>query len=87
MSPSPRSFCRGSILNPRPHGDLSYDGARLVCRPLKDPLPPLSIVLARVKNARLTRRAEAFAEHCREYFLRARGKLGAAAARPSTKTN
>ncbi len=60
-----------SILNLRPHGDLSYDGARLVCRPLKDPLPPLSIVLARVKGARLTRRAEAFAEHCREYFLRA----------------
>ena len=50
-----------SILNLRPHGDLSYDGAKLACRPLRDPLPPLSIVLAKVKGARPTRRAEAFA--------------------------
>lgn len=57
-----------SILNLRPSGDLSYDGARVVCRPLRDPLEPLSIVLARVKGARLTRRALAFAAHCRDYF-------------------
>ncbi len=59
-----------SILNLRPHGDLSYDGATLVCRPLTDPLPPLSIVLARVEGARQTRRASAFAEQCREFFAR-----------------
>lgn len=57
-----------SILNLRPHGDQSYDGARVVCRPLRDPLPPLSIVLARVKGTRLTRRASAFSDHCRRYF-------------------
>ncbi|HEX9584660.1 MAG TPA: LysR family transcriptional regulator [Gammaproteobacteria bacterium] len=59
-----------SILNLRPHGDSSYDGGSVVCRPLKDPLPPLSIVLARLRGARLTRRAETFAAHCREYFAR-----------------
>ena len=59
-----------SILNLRPSGDSSYDGAKLVCRPLRDALEPLSIVLARVKGARLTRRAHAFNGHCRDYFAR-----------------
>ncbi|MDX1512274.1 MAG: LysR family transcriptional regulator [Gammaproteobacteria bacterium] len=59
-----------SILNLRPHADSSYDGAPVVCRPLKDDLASLSIVLASVRGARLTRRAELFAAHCRKHFAR-----------------
>ena len=51
-----------SMLNMRPAEDLTYDGKRLVCRPLKDPLVPARVVLVRLAGATLTRRAQAFAE-------------------------
>ena len=53
-----------SILSLRPTSDMSYDGTPVVCRPLKDKVPPLSIVLAHVNGIRLSARAQAFAAHC-----------------------
>jgi len=54
---------------------LSLGAAAAFATPFKGPggqpfeaLPPLPIVLARPRGARLTRRAEAFAEHCRGFF-------------------
>ena len=55
-----------SLLSLRPAGDRCYDGSRLVVRPLDAQVQPVPIMLARVRGARLTRRAEAFAEICRE---------------------
>jgi DNA-binding transcriptional LysR family regulator len=56
------------LLNLRLRGDRSYDGKKLVCLPLIEPAPPLGIVLARPRQARLTRVAEAFADCARSYF-------------------
>jgi DNA-binding transcriptional LysR family regulator len=55
-----------SILNQRPVNDTTYDGGQVVTLPLLDPVPPLPIVLAYLRGVRLTRRAQAFAEFCRE---------------------
>jgi DNA-binding transcriptional LysR family regulator len=57
-----------SILNQRPLIEQTYDGKRLVTRELAGDLPPTSLVLAHVKGARRSRRAQAFAEVCRDYF-------------------
>lgn len=54
-----------SILNQRPVGDRTYDGGAVAALPVLDPIDPLPVVLAWARNARLTRRAEAFAERCR----------------------
>ena len=65
-----------SLLNLQPVSARSYDGRRLVARPLAHPVPPLPIVLARARGARLTRRAEAFAEYCRGFFAAGAPGLG-----------
>jgi DNA-binding transcriptional LysR family regulator len=53
-----------SILCLRPAADIAYDGSHLACIPLRDELPPLSIVLAHASGARLSARARVFSEHC-----------------------
>lgn len=55
-----------SILNQRPTPDTTYDGGRVVTLPLLDLVPALPVVLAYLRGARLTRRAQAFATFCRE---------------------
>ncbi|WP_020500563.1 LysR family transcriptional regulator [Sciscionella marina] len=55
-----------SILNQRPVRDTTYDGGQVVTLPLLDPVSPLPVVLAYLRNTRLTRRAQAFAAFCRE---------------------
>jgi DNA-binding transcriptional LysR family regulator len=57
-----------ALLNLRLRDHRSYDGKPLVSLPLVEPAPPLGIVLARVRDARLSRVAEAFAECARSFF-------------------
>ena len=52
----------------RPHGDLSYDGLPLVCRPLADPLPMQRIILTHDTRQRLPKAALAFIEVAKEWF-------------------
>ncbi|MET3520730.1 LysR family transcriptional regulator [Mesorhizobium abyssinicae] len=52
----------------RPHGDLSYDGLPLVCKPLADPLPMQRIVLAHDTRQRLSKAALAFIEVAKAWF-------------------
>src|SRR5581483_4490418 len=59
-----------ALLNLRLHDHRSYDGKPLVSLPLVEPAPPLGIVLARVRDARLSRVAEAFADCARSFFRR-----------------
>jgi DNA-binding transcriptional LysR family regulator len=54
-----------SILNQRPVGDTTYGGGAVAALPLLDPVEPLPVVLVHVRDGRLTRRAEAFADRCR----------------------
>lgn len=63
-----------AVLNQRPATDTTYDGGRVVALDLTDDLPPLPLVLAQARGIRPTRRAEAFAEVCREWFRRPGGK-------------
>lgn len=56
-----------TVLNQRPRVDRTYDGKRLVVRPLADPVPPLRVVFARVSGARATRRVNAVREICEEW--------------------
>ncbi len=57
-----------SILVTRPAGDLTYDGIRLVSRPIAEDIPPGRIVLAYLVRARRTRLSETFANFCKAYF-------------------
>jgi DNA-binding transcriptional LysR family regulator len=54
-----------SLLNLRPAADQSVEGRQVVARPLADPVPALSVVLAKAMGFRPTRRAEALAELAR----------------------
>ncbi|MDH3377286.1 MAG: LysR substrate-binding domain-containing protein [Gammaproteobacteria bacterium] len=58
-----------SVLNLKPADDLTYEGTRLVSVNIADPVRALSIGLAWIRDARLGRRAEAFAQQCRLAFL------------------
>jgi len=51
-----------SILNQRPHHDLSYDGERVVALPISDAVPSLPVVLAALSSVRTTARAKAVAD-------------------------
>lgn len=53
------------LLSGRPAGDQSYEGRPIVARPLRDDLPPEHVGLGWVEGVRRSRRARAFAEHCR----------------------
>ena len=52
----------------RPHGDVSYDGLPLVCKPLSDPLPMQRIILTHDTHQRLSKAALAFIEVAKEWF-------------------
>jgi DNA-binding transcriptional LysR family regulator len=52
----------------RPHGDVSYDGLPLVCKPLSDPLPMQRIILTHDTRQRLSKAALAFIEVAKEWF-------------------
>ncbi len=52
----------------KPHTDRSYDGMRLVCRPISDPLPPQRIILAHDTRQRLSKAASAFIEEAGSWF-------------------
>jgi DNA-binding transcriptional LysR family regulator len=52
----------------RPHGDLSYDGLPLVCRPLADALPMQRIILTPDTRQRLPKAALAFIAVAKEWF-------------------
>lgn len=54
-----------SLLVQQPAVDLSYEGLPLVARPVADDIPLTRVVLARPAAAQPTRRAQAFAAHCR----------------------
>jgi DNA-binding transcriptional LysR family regulator len=55
-----------AILNQRPAHDYTYGGGSLVTVALADDFPALDVVAVRMKQARLTRKAEAFVQVCRE---------------------
>lgn len=57
-----------SILNQRVATDQTYDGGRVVTRPIREDVPPLDVVLASVRGVRPTARAVAFSEACEAYF-------------------
>lgn len=57
-----------SILNLQPASRQTYDGGEVRCIPIKERVPPLSIVLASSHTLRQTKRALAFAQCCATYF-------------------
>ena len=57
-----------SVLNLQPASELTYDGSRVRCLPIREKAMPLRVVLARRTNSRWTRRSEAFARSCRAFF-------------------
>ena len=57
-----------AILNIRPPSDLTYSGMRVLCRPLVAAARSPSIVIATRKGGRISRRAEAFWQCCRDFF-------------------
>jgi DNA-binding transcriptional LysR family regulator len=52
----------------RPHGDRSYDGLPLLCKPISDELPLQRIILAHDTRQRLSKAASAFAEEAKLWF-------------------
>jgi len=59
-----------SLLVQRPAADVSYEGRRVAVRRIRDAVVPLPVVLALPSGARPTRRAAAFAAHCRTVVAR-----------------
>ncbi|MBB4684053.1 LysR substrate-binding domain-containing protein [Amycolatopsis jiangsuensis] len=57
-----------ALLNQRPSTDTTYSGVRAVPLTLTDDVPPLDIVIASMRGARLTRRAHEFRELCRARY-------------------
>ena len=57
-----------SLLVTRPHGSRTYDGQRLVTRPLADEVRTSPICLARLSRTRPTKLMEAFGAFCQEWF-------------------
>jgi DNA-binding transcriptional LysR family regulator len=55
-----------SLLIQRPAIDLTYEGLRVITRPVRDPLPGLPLVIVTPEGAAPTRRAKAFAQFCRD---------------------
>jgi DNA-binding transcriptional LysR family regulator len=53
------------LLISRPYGDVSYEGRPLAIRRLADDLLPIDVSLTWATGVRRTRRARAFADHCR----------------------
>lgn len=63
-----------SLLNSRATHDLTYNGRRLAKLQLEPALGELTLVLAKPKEVKLTKRADAFAALCREYFQKTWGR-------------
>lgn len=59
-----------SVLNLQPASELTYDGSRVRCLPIREKAMPLRVVLVRLRKTRWTRRSEAFAKSCRAFFSR-----------------
>ena len=55
----------------RPSRDVSYDGRRLVCKPLSGKVPPQRLVLAASASVPLSPAAEAFVQVAREHLAAA----------------
>ena len=60
-----------SLLTTRPSRDVSYDGRRLVCKPLSGKVPPQRLVLAASASVPLSPAAEAFVQVAREHLAAA----------------
>lgn len=58
-----------AILNIRPPQDITYSGYKVVCRPLAEEQTNPNIVLATRQGRRISRRAQAFSESCRSFFM------------------
>ncbi|GAC1317592.1 MAG: LysR family transcriptional regulator [Collimonas sp.] len=59
-----------SILTTRPSRDYSYDGKRIVCKPLSGTFPPQKIAFAAPQERNLSAAAEAFLRVARTHFSR-----------------
>ena len=59
-----------SLLSVRPNIDVTYDGAVVACRTIREPVPQTNIVLAWPKNAPSSHLRENFLNLCHEYFAR-----------------
>jgi DNA-binding transcriptional LysR family regulator len=57
-----------ALMHSRPQSDRALDGQRLVYRPVKEPVPPQRLGLARLAGARPTRAVQRFSEFCRDHF-------------------
>jgi DNA-binding transcriptional LysR family regulator len=57
------------LLISRPYGDTSYEGRPLEAIPLAGDVLPVDLCLAWPRGVRRTRRARAFAEHCRTVLM------------------
>ena len=57
-----------SILNLRPAIDQAYDGNRVVCVPISDPVKAPKFILGQRRHDFPTRLFDAFAESCRNFF-------------------
>lgn len=62
-----------SVLVQRPTIEVSYENLPLALLEIRDDVPDLSVVLATPESARLTRRAHAFIEFCRDEFSETTG--------------
>jgi DNA-binding transcriptional LysR family regulator len=59
-----------SLLTTRPSRDVSYDGQRLVCKPLSAKVAPQRLVLAASASMPLSPAAEAFLLIAREHLAK-----------------
>jgi len=57
-----------SLLVTRPHGDLTYDGQKLIARQLSDEVEPGRIALASLAKLRPTRLMNYFEQFCIDFF-------------------
>lgn len=57
-----------SLLYARPASDIAYDGKAIACLPIKEPMPPLDIVLASPSRSRSPDVLSAFTATARAYF-------------------
>ncbi|MGH7070918.1 MAG: LysR family transcriptional regulator [Acetobacteraceae bacterium] len=57
-----------STLVTRPAGDISYDGRPLICRPIREMVPPQEVIIAYSPRSPPTRVAKAFISVSQRYF-------------------
>ncbi len=65
-----------AVLNQRPAHDQTYGGGEIVTVRLADDFPALDVVAVRMRQARITRKADAFIRVCREVGARLAGSAG-----------